>query len=313
MYSVAHHTSASTKAPFRGLGVVVRLLFLATLLLPLPATAQRVDKVRVVMGEYTYYAPSHVSVDEARAEAVRRARLQALADAYGTTLQSTTTTTVHNSATTSQVDVSTLAQSEVRGEWIEDVDEPQVDVTYEQDMLVVTARVRGRTRPVTTAQVQVEVRLLRNGTEPRYESGEFRAGDDLYLYFRTPAAGYVAVYLLDGEAAYCLLPYARDPAGIVRVGNDRPHVFFSADLADENVKPYVDELYLTATQPVEHNTVCVIFSPNPFAKATDEQRDGGSDLLLPRQTTLEGFNTWLTKCRVRDREMVVVRKELTIR
>ena len=39
--------------------------------------------------------------------AVRRARLQALADAYGTTLQSTTTTTVHNSATTSQVDVST--------------------------------------------------------------------------------------------------------------------------------------------------------------------------------------------------------------
>ena len=227
--------------------------------------------------------------------------------------ESTTTTTVRNSATTSQVDVSTLAQSEVRGEWIEDVDEPQVDVTYEQDMLIVTARVRGRTRPVTTAQVQVEVRLLRNGTEPRYESGEFRAGDDLYLYFRTPAAGYVAVYLLDGEAAYCLLPYARDPAGTMQVGNDRPHVFFSADLADEAVKPYVDELYLTATQPVEHNTVCVIFSPNPFAKATDEQRDGDSDLLLPRQTTLEGFNTWLAKCRVRDREMVVVRKELTIR
>ena len=200
----------------------------------------------------------------------------------------------------------------MRGEWIEDVDEPQVDVTYEQDMLVVTARVRGRTRPVTTAQVQVEVRLLRNGTEPRYESGEFRAGDDLYLYFRTPAAGYVAVYLLDGEAAYCLLPYARDPAGTMQVGNDRPHVFFSADLADEAVKPYVDELYLTATQPVEHNTVCVIFS-QPLRQghgraARGRQRPAAAPPDHPRR--LQHLAGQVPRA---DREMVVVRKELTIR
>ena len=63
-------------------------------ILTVPAYAQ---ELKTVSGEYTLTATSDMSIDQAREEAIGKARLQALADTYGTRIKTQTITTVHAS------------------------------------------------------------------------------------------------------------------------------------------------------------------------------------------------------------------------
>ena len=64
----------------------------------------------------------------------------------------------------------------------------------------------------------------------------------------------------------------------------------------------------TAVDEREFNRLYVIFSPNEFAKAIDKS----SSDLLPRETTFEAFQKWLSHCRKADEKMTVVVKNLVI-
>lgn len=278
-------------------------------MLPLVSSAQ---KVQTIGGEYTYYAPSTVTPEQAKRTAVDRARLTALADAFGTYVYQSNRTTLHQSAEGSALDFQSTGGSEVKGEWIEDLAEPEVEVRgFEQNMLIVHARVRGRARAIVAAPIDFRAKLLRNGVEEKFESEEFRAGDDLFLWFKTPVSGYLAVYLIDDEdTAYCLLPYMRDGSGRVAVRNDREYLFFSSQHAEGGMRPLVDEYTLTCARSVEHNVVYIIFSPEEFAKA-DDLTPG--DSALPRQLPFAQFREWLAKRRIRDPKMTVEQKVIAIR
>lgn len=282
-------------------------ILFVVLMFPLISSAQ---KEQTISGEYMYYAPKNVSFEVAERIAIERARIKALAEKYGTSIQSTTATAIKSRGESTDVDISALAFSEVKGEWLKDTRTPEVVfLGYEQNMLLFRARVWGQTRAIATT-VDFEVQILRNGTDPKFRSDSFYVGDDLYLYFRTPVAGYLAVYLIDDlDTAYCLLPYSRDPSGVVKVKNNRDYVFFSTQCADEQMAPYVDELYVTSEKAIAYNQIYVVFSPVEFSKANDVQRRSGK-FLLPRETSLKEFQQWLAKGRVRDTKMVV--KQYTI-
>ena len=66
---------------------ILLLLLLATL----PAAAQKIQKV---CGEYTYYVPENVSRSAAMRTALERAKIQALADEFGTIVSQTNTSIV---------------------------------------------------------------------------------------------------------------------------------------------------------------------------------------------------------------------------
>jgi hypothetical protein len=154
--------------------------------------------------------------------------------------------------------------------------------------------------------------LLRNGTDSKYESGDFRHGDDFYLLFKTPADGYLAVYLMDdSQNLFCLLPYRGDASGKTQVKAGKEYVFFSAGHAAPESSAFVDEYTMTCTKSSEQNFLYVIFSPNEFTKANDSQTD--SKLILPRELPFEDFQKWLAKNRSRDKDMKVETKSLTIR
>ena len=175
------------------------------LLLPLTVFAQR---VKTVEGEYTYHAPENVTIEQARRIALERAKIQALADEFGTIVQQQNITRVENSNGESTTDFFSVGGSEVKGEWLADEDEPEYKISYVDNMLVVTCRVKGKARELVSAKIDFQARVLRNGTEDRFEDSEFYAGDDLYLSFLSPVKGYVAVYLIDADRqAYCLLPF----------------------------------------------------------------------------------------------------------
>lgn len=283
-------------------------ILLIIILFPLVSSAQ---KVQTVSGEYTYYAPSTVSLEQAMQTAVYRARLTALADAFGTYVYQSNLTTVHNGTEGSALDFQSLGGSEVKGEWIEETKEPEIDVQYEQNMLVVHARVWGKAREIVTSAIDYTAKILRNGTEPKFESDQFKAGDDLFLWFKTPVSGYLAVYLIDDlNTAYCLLPYMQDHSGRVPVRNNREYLFFSARRAEKEMRPLVDEYTLTCEKSVEQNVLYIIFSPNEFSKADDTL---SSDATLPRELPFAQFRAWLAKSRVRDAKMTVEQKMITIR
>ena len=274
--------------------VFIVLLFL---LFPFVLHAQRTQKV---CGEYTFYAEGNQSPNEAKRAALEGAKLQAIANEFGTVISQSITQQESVLDGTERNYFSQLSASEVKGEWIEDIGEPEYDISFVQNMLVVKCKVCGRARELSNEAADFTVSVLRNGTEVRYADVRFREGDDMFLLFRAPADGYVAVYLVDeAPTAYCLLPYMGNPDGQHAVEHDKEYVFFSPDKARKGEQ--VDEYTLTCSNDIERNQLYVIYSPEPFTKALDKQHDEA----LPRQLSYEDFNRWLGDRRRRDARMGV--------
>ena len=282
------------------------------LLITLPVFSQ---KIKTVEGEYMYHAPENVTIEQAKRTAVERAKIQALADEFGTIVSQSSTTSIANINGQSSTNVLVLSGSDVKGEWIEDLGEPKVQVNYEGDMLVVTAKVKGKAREILSAGVDFTSKILRNGKEDKFESDDFKNGDDLYLAFQTPAKGYLAVYLVDAEnRAYCLLPY-RNMDDIYQVNANKRYLFFSQEEAPAEEQPLVDEYALTCERQMEYNYIYVIFSRNQFTKANDaasnKQIDGYAG--APRELSYEDFQKWLGKCMKHDAEMNMKKIPITIK
>lgn len=270
------------------------------------------QKVRVVSGEYIYYPSETQSLEEAKRTALYRAQIQILADTYGTVMNMTSATIVQNSSDNSSVDVFSLGESSVKGEWLETVGTPEYHTDITPDgMLAVKVKVTGKVREITQAQVDFTAKVLRNGTEDKFEGTDFNHGDDMYLSFSAPADGYIAVYLYDGaDCVYCLLPYQTSSKGIMKTKAGERHLFFSSR------HPYgveypsmVDEYTLTCMRQLEVNRMYVIWSTSPFVKANDNK----SEELIPRMLDYISFQKWLSALRLADRNTTVKTFDIQIR
>lgn len=267
------------------------------------------QKVKNVVGEYTYRAPEEVTVEQAKRTALERAQLEAIATVFGTDVSQHNSTLISNRNGKSDVNFKSISSSDVKGEWIETIGEPQYDIFYDQGMLIVTCKVKGIIRENVSVVIDIKAKVLRNGTEDKFESSEFRNGDDMYLSFQSPVDGYLAVYLLDDNGdAFCLLPYRGQTDGVQRISANTHYVFFSEKDALPNVRNLVDEYTLTCEHSSETNQIYVIFSPNPFVKANDT--DKGE--LLPREIDGHSFQTWLAKVRRKDKYVNFSSKQITI-
>lgn len=274
------------------------------------ALVARAQKVKTVKGEATYYAREYESLEVAKKKAEERAKIQALAEAFGTTVSQVNTIRKKNSNGKSDIDFSSIGETEVKGEWLGETRAPIFSKpVYEDGMLVITCRVEGRAREILNAELDLQVHVLRNGVESRYEDGDFRSGDDLFLSFQSPVNGYLAVYLIDdSRQAFCLLPYREQTTGIYPIVANQPYVFFRVKSAPADERRYVDEYTMTCDGNVEHNEIYVVFSPYEFTKASDVSENAG----LPRQLPFDEFNRWLIKCRGRDKGMNVRRFAITV-
>ncbi len=268
------------------------------------------QKEKRVCADYTYIASGNLSIDEAKKIALDRARLKAIADEFGTLMAQSNATMTKNEDGNSEINFSSFGWSEVKGEWIENIGEPEYHISYENDMLVVKVSVCGKAREIIREKVDISVKILRNGTEQRYESNCFKNGDDLYVLFQTPRKGFVAVYLIDQEEnAWCLLPYRNDLRGIMEVAPNREYVFFSKKRPEGIPATTVDEYTLTTSRSEEVNMLYILYSPNEFTKANDQ---GGNTESLPRELSFGDFQKWKTRNMQRDPKMQIIEKQITI-
>jgi len=290
--------------------VRLRFFFLAIVALGFTSMQVFAQKMKTVEGEYTYHAPENVTLENAKRIALDHAKIQALADAFGTVVSQSNVTRVENRNGESSTDFLSIGGSEVKGEWIETIGEPKYSIFYEQNMLVVKVSVKGKAREIVSAGIDFKAKILRNGTEDKFESDTFRSGDDLYLSFQSPASGYVAVYLIDTDGkAFCLLPYRNQESGQFPVKANQRYVFFSVKDAPTNLRPYVDEYTMTCSRSSETNQIYVIFSPQPFTKAADNV----FDKQLPRELSFESFMKWQTSLVKHDKEANTIKKIITIK
>lgn len=270
------------------------------------ACAQRIVQVR---GEYTYTPPEYVTLERAKQVAIERAKIQALADEFGTVIAQNNSTFVSNDEKNSNTSLFSLGESEVKGEWLGDTQTPQIEIDYNQGVLTIKVKVFGKAREVVRSSLQINAQVLCNGTDKRFARTDFKDGDALYLLFKAPIDGYVCVYLVDEEQdVYCLLPYMRNKQGFQHITANKEYVFFSEEFAQTGDK--IEQYMLNTTKEVEHNVLYVIFSPNEFAKAVD---DAGNQENIPRQLSFSNFQKWLSRCRTHDIEMVVQKEILTIK
>lgn len=286
----------------------MRIFILIILVLALPITSFA-QKEKKVTGEYTYYAPEEVTIDRAKRTALERAQLEAISATFGTNISQHNATRISNVNGHSDIKFHSFSSSDVNGEWIETIGAPEYNISYEQEMLVVKCKVTGKIREITSVPIDIKSKVLRNGTEDRFESSEFRSGDDMYLSFQSPLDGFLAVYLLDDNGdAFCLLPYKNQTDGIQKVSANTPYLFFSAKHVSLSERSLVDEYTLTCEHNMENNQLYVIFSPNTFAKANDN--DMGER--LPREIDSKSFQKWLAKVRRKDKDMNFISKQITI-
>ena len=250
-------------------------------------------------------------MEEAERIALERAKEQAIADEFGTVDSQSNFTSVSNRDGESDVDFFSLGGSETKGEWIETLGEPQFNRSFDEDgSLIIRVAVKGRIREIKQAQIAIEAKVLCNGTDLKFERSDFRNGDDLYLYFKSPVDGYLNVYLLDevAKTVYCLLPYRKSHQGAVFVEHDEDYLFFSKEAAGEYASE-VDEYVMTCSRNMERNILYVLFSPNEFAKSSLEK----SPNTRPHQIAWTDFQKWIKKNRNRDNDFNVKAIEITIK
>lgn len=281
-------------------------IIFACLLLYVTAFAGKPMKVEA---DYIYYAPETMSIDEAKRNAVERAKIQALENAFGTRISQTTSTMITSENDVSATRFSVLGLSDVKGIWLETIGTPELHVAFEEHTIVVTCRITGLAKEIAGIAVDYEAYTLRNFPDKRSSSTQFHDGDDMFLYFRTPVSGFLNVFLLcDSEnQAFCLLPYKRSKSAFF-VEADRDYILFSKEQGGK-VSAEVDEYTLTAGNDIEYNQIVIVFSPEEFSKT------GLNDTAntVPKMTSISKFNEWLSMLRTKNDHITTTVIPVTIK
>lgn len=282
-------------------------------IVPLVSSAQ---KTVVASGSYTYYAPMNVTPDQAELTAIERAKIDIIEKEFGRVVGVRNYTEVANQGDNSYVKFLSLGESEVQGEWLETIGKPDINHDFADNLQVITVSIVGRIREIKTTKVDFDSKILRNGVSDRYESSEFKDGDDFFVSFLTPVDGYVAIYLYDLSGVNRLLPmkYSGHPAYFVSA--DTKYVFFADgisrydDISKKNQNAIHSDYGLTRSGESEINRVYVLFSPNRFTTASDSIPD---DETTPASIGFNDFQKWLSRCRKRDKEMSLKICDIIIR
>lgn len=264
--------------------------------------------LRKVHATYTLHAPESMSVEQAKRTALTRAKIKAIEDEFGTVVSQSNVTRITNDNGQSDINFYSRGASDVRGEWVETIGQPAFDTRIESGMVIVSVSVEGRVRQLTEAQVELQAMPLRNGTELRFASTDFRDNDDLYLLFSSPADGYLSAWLVDNSAdkAYRLLPYQRSKQALVTVEKNRNYIFFSPVKDHMEESGPVDEIIMSCGEDVEFNDLLIVYSPKRYALPKLTTADNLSSLPVDR------FYSWLAKTRISRPDVVVWEETLTI-
>ena len=297
----------------------ITVLLLCCTVMPVMAD-KKPEERRVKLSEpYVYRSDNKAeSLVEAEAKAKNQAKFEALKMFFGERIYNESHVSMTNDNGRSTIHFVSEGGSEMSAEWIETIEEKIVKEDIVDGFFVISVLVEGRAREVVDAKADLEALVLRNGTEAKFQSEQFKSNDDLYVSFLSPADGYVAIYIVDDENAYCLIPYKEMTQGVYQVKGGQRYIFFSEKDAQTSEKSYELPVCVYTEKNIEINEVVIIYSPNYFTKAIDSEEQTkevkgiSGELITPRQLNRDKFLSWLAKARRKDLQMQQVRKSIKI-
>lgn len=286
-------------------------LIICALLICLVSFAGDIKHISITY-EYISDNPNETP-EQAERTAIQMAQQKALEEHFGLDVVGITSTMQRNRQEGQQVsstsDVFSLRETSVRGEWIETTSQKVLEKTFEKGFWHVKVYIAGRARNHSTDKPAIQYVFINNAHD-KQNRDQYYDGDDIFLRFTSPISGALCVYLVDAEQnAYCLLPYQSSTIGYQKIDANQEYLFFST-----STDPNADEYTLNTMQSSEQNALYVIFSPNTFTKAADQQAGKNwRNEQLPRQLNYEELMKWLARNQTRDENMVVRREVVTIR
>ncbi len=286
-------------------------LVICALLICLVSLAGDIKHISITY-EYISDNPNETP-EQAEQAAIQMAQQKALEEHFGLDVVGITSTMQRNrqegQKVSSSSDVFSLRETSVRGEWIETTSQKVLEKTFEKGFWHVKVYIAGRARNHSTEKPEIHYAFINNAHD-KQNRDQYYDGDDIFLRFTSPISGALCVYLVDAEQnAYCLLPYQSSTIGYQKIDANQEYLFFST-----STDPNADEYTLNTMQSSEQNALYVIFSPNTFTKAIDQQAGKNwRDEQLPRFLNYEDLMKWLARNQTRDENMVVRREVVTIR
>ena len=286
-------------------------LIICALLICLVSLAGDIKHISITY-EYISDNPNETP-EQAERTAIQMAQQKALEEHFGLDVVGITSTMQRNrqegQKVSSSSDVFSMRETAVRGEWIETTSQKVLEKTFEKGFWHVRVYIEGRARNHSTEKTEIQYAFINNAHD-KQNRDQYYDGDDIFLRFTSPVSGALCIYLVDTEQnAYCLLPYQSNAVGYQPIEANKDYLFFS-----EMVDPNADEYTLNTMQSSEQNALYVIFSPNTFTKAADQQAGKNwRDEQLPRFLSYEDLMKWLARNQTRDENMVVRREVVTIR
>jgi hypothetical protein len=252
-------------------------------------------------------------------KAIQAARIKALGEEFGySIIQGINTQTQTDNKVLTSNRLSEVSNTLVKGEWIaDDKGFPKTKFIIrekgdEQEIWLI-CEVRGTARPLQEASVGFET-FTYNCNEPhKCNTGQFRHGDSMYLYFKTPVSGYLSVFIVEEGLVYRLLPYtqmSKEYESQVPVMADKEYALFSPEHRAyfENYA-LVDEYGLETRPDGEplSNLLYVVFSTKPFQKPALKESENGIKSL-----EIDKFQNWLNQNKGLDKNFQIARLSVTV-
>lgn len=253
---------------------------------------------------YRYVISDTETLKQAEVSAIQEAQRQMIANNFGTIVGSTTAMTIGD-----EVKSVTYGEADIKGYWLADNAAPIIRKSVVNDHFVLDVTVSGKIQEIVTTPIDLRCAVLKNGLDDKYASTEFKNDDRLYLYFKSPVDGYLAVYLGDDEIVNCLFPYNGASQDIMKVSAGEEYVLFSKTKPG-NLDPVAVQEFPLGCSPgneMEMVRLYIVFSPNKFSKANDYAHK------TLRYLPFEEFHTWLSKNRRIDTEMNIKSYDIVIR
>ena len=280
-------------------------MLFALLLLPAPQQlcAQREAKVE---GRFTLEVSENdnMTIADAWHKCEERAKTEALKSEFGEIVSSDVvdTNAEFNGKSSSSYWESTVTMA--KGMWLGNTAPPVRSVEYKDSRLYFTVEVKGRGREVKQSTIDLKWETMKDVNGKMFPSTTFGNKERIYVKFRSPVAGYLAVYLLEpgADTGTCMLPYRNNASGQFRVKANRDYVLF-----DKSVDATATIYNLTTKKEQESNRLIFIFSPNPFTKCNESAHY--KDLSFVQTAD---FQQWLSRCRRQDNDMVVKQQWIKI-
>ena len=200
------------------------------LILILYSTTIFAQQKQKVQATYSMVMNRQMSMEVAEQRCIEQARLKALGEAFGYRVSEVTINQVKETNRVMSDDFQTIAQTQVQGEWIADLEKPSISWSCQNNELHVSTTVKGEAMGFPDGgklQWSLNTCAYPDCASP---NTQFKHENNLYLQMKSSESGFINVYYWDHKThmIYRMLPSGQyNELKGVKIKADKSYVLFN--------------------------------------------------------------------------------------